>query len=272
MMPTQQPQDEWADQWTRFFDESDFLFTEWIQPRTYADFAGQVVLDAGCGPGHHILHVAPHAKQVIGVDLNTLEIAQHNTAHLNNVEILRGDLAHYRPTQPVDVLYCIGVIHHTDDPDATFENLYQCLRPGGLMIIWCYAQEGNELVRSIVEPLRKQFLVHLPRTALQWLSWFITLSLYPIIYSVYLLPIRRLPFYQYFENWRKLSPRRNMMNVFDKLNAPQTHFISRQQVDRWFDASRFDDVQIRHYKGVSYSASGYKRPADASEPGQNTVT
>lgn len=256
---TQEQQFEWVDQWTRFFEESDFLFNEWIQPRTVEDFKDQIVMDAGCGPGHHTLFVAPHAKKVIAVDLNTPELAGQNTQHLDNVEVRQGDLAQFRPDELVDVLYCIGVIHHTDDPDATFENLYHCVKPGGLLIVWCYSAEGNELVRWLVEPIRKAFLVHLPRSVLLVLSWIITILLYPIVYTVYLLPLHNLPFYEYFSNWRKLSPRRNMMNVFDKLNAPQTDFISSQRVEGWFDRERFDDIHITHYKGVSYAANGIKR-------------
>jgi hypothetical protein len=49
--------------------------------------------------------------------------------------------------------------------------------------------------------------------------------------------------------------------VFDKLNAPQTQFISRARVERWFAPERFGDVSITAYKGVSWRASGTVRRA-----------
>ncbi|MFA6319117.1 MAG: hypothetical protein WC943_17025, partial [Elusimicrobiota bacterium] len=73
------------------------------------------------------------------------------------------------------------------------------------------------------------------------------------------LPLRFLPYYEYFENWRILSYSRNMLNVFDKLNAPQTHFIRKERIERWFSPSEFQDIHISPYKGVSWRGSGTKR-------------
>ena len=90
------------------------------------------------------------------------------------------------------------------------------------------------------------------------LAHMLTILVYLPVYTVYRLPIRFAPYYEYFANWRKLSYRRNLLNVFDKLNAPQTHFIRRSTVESWF-ASDFDDVSITPYKGVSWRASGTKQ-------------
>ena len=62
-----------------------------------------------------------------------------------------------------------------------------------------------------------------------------------------------------FENFRRLPFRRNVLNVFDKLNAPQTDFITRERVQGWFAGSQFEDVTITPYKGVSWRASGTVR-------------
>lgn len=247
---------EWHDQWARFNDDASLLFFDWLKPRTLADFRNKTVLDAGCGPGHHIRHIAPVAKHVWGIDLNTPDIAQERLSDLDNVSILQGDIAHYQPEILYDVVYCIGVIHHTDNPDATFENLKKCVQPGGLLIIWCYSYEGNMLVRKIVEPLRRRVFRHLPRRVLEALAWILTALMYPVIYTVYLLPLTFMPFYEYFQNFRKLSFRRNLLNVFDKLNAPQTRFITHAQIEGWFNPNDFRDVAICRYKGVSWHGSG----------------
>ena len=61
---------------------------------------------------------------------------------------------------------------------------------------------------------------------------------------------------EYFQDFRKLSFERNMWNIFDKLNAPQTEFIPLEHVERWFDPEEFEDISITSYKGVSWRASG----------------
>jgi SAM-dependent methyltransferase len=161
-----------------------------------------------------------------------------------------------------DVVVCVGVIHHTDDPDRTFANLLRHCAPGGRVIVWTYSAEGNGPVRWLVEPVRKIFLRHLPRTWLVRLSQVITAGLYPIVFGPYRIQaLRGLPYFEYFANFRRLSFERNVLNVFDKLNAPQTRFTTRATCSRWFNPSDFEarSISIRPYAGVSYSLSGVKR-------------
>ena len=260
-MSGQAPQAEWHYQWSRFRDDARFLFQEWIWPRTLEDFRGGRVLDAGCGGGQHVEHVAEVAREVVGVDLNTAALARQRTAHLPHVRIVSADVAEFAPEEPFDAVYCVGVIHHTDDPERTFANLKRCCRPGGLVVVWCYSREGNALVRTLVEPPRRHLLSRLPRSWVRGLAGGVTAALYPVVHTVYRLPLPWLPYHGYFHDFRRLSFRRNLLNVFDKLNAPQTQFISRARVERWFDPSEFEDVRISDYRGVSWRASGRRRRA-----------
>ena len=247
---------EWYYQWQHYSDDEEFLFFDWIFPRNVEDFRDMRVLDAGCGPGHHTRIVAPVAKSVTALDLNTAELARNKLATLDNVEIVAADIATYQTDNLYDVIYCIGVIHHTDSPEKTFQNLLQLCKIDGIIIIWCYSEEGNTLVRYIVEPLRKMFLYDRSRRFLSRFSRIITACMYPIIYTLYRLPLSFLPFYEYFENFRNLPFERNVLNVFDKLNAPQTDFISHKRIKSWFNDNDFYDVSIQLYKGVSWRASG----------------
>ena len=129
------------------------------------------------------------------------------------------------------------------------------------MIVWCYAAEGNALIKYGLEPLRKIFLRFLPRRTLVSLSKVVTALMVPIVYTVYRISLFKfLPYYDYFSNFRRLSFERNVLNVFDKLNAPQTHFISRQDCERWFSSYRFEETSrtFCHYAGVSWGLTGIK--------------
>jgi 2-polyprenyl-3-methyl-5-hydroxy-6-metoxy-1,4-benzoquinol methylase len=259
---TQAKHDEWRDQWSRFEDSERFLFDEWIAPRSIDDFAGKTVLECGCGGGQHTAIVATVAAQVTAVDLNAVAVAQARNKDARNIRFLEADIADLDLPERFDVVFCIGVIHHTDDPDRTFEAIYKHCRPGGLVIIWTYSAEGNALVRFVVEPLRILVLRHLPRTWLVRVSEVLTALLYPLVFSVYLPKSTSfLPYHEYFANFRRMSFRRNVLNVFDKLNAPQTRFTTRQKCSEWFNPERFDrdTISIQRYAGVSYSMSGLKR-------------
>ena len=72
---------------------------------------------------------------------------------------------------------------------------------------------------------------------------------------------QHLPYFEYLRNFRRMSFRRNLLNVFDKLNAPQTQFIDRARCAAWLDSQRFepDSISIRRYAGVSYSLNAVRR-------------
>ncbi len=252
-------QKEWYEQWEMLKDNELFLFQDWIAPNRLEDFRGKEILECGCGGGQHTAMMAAYAKQVTAVDLNTTEIAKKANAQHRNVEFLEADIASMDLGRQFDIVISIGVVHHTDDPDKTVQNLVRHVKPGGKLIIWVYAREGNFLMRTAVEPVRKIFLKKISRKSLLGISNIVTTALYPVVHTVYRLPCAFLPYYEYFENFRKMSFERNALNVFDKLNAPQTEFISRQRIQNWFQGDAFENVHISHYKKVSWRGSGVKK-------------
>jgi len=204
MSGQQAKQGEWLEEWSLFQDDERFLFEDWIKPATLADLRGKDVLERGCGGGQHSLFMAEVAKSITAVDLNTIEVARRRVAHRDNVAFIEADLATMDLGRQFDVVVCIGVIHHTDDPTATFHNLYRHCKPGGRLIIWTYSAEGNELVRFVVEPVRKLLLRKLSRKAVMAMSYAITAALYPIVYTLYRArPARALPYFEYFVNFRR---------------------------------------------------------------------
>ena len=255
----QQKQQEWAWQWDHLQDDNQWLFQEWLWPVTLEDFRGKSVLDCGCGGGQHVSFVAPYAREVTGVDLNALESARRRTANLPNVQFVEADIAKMDLGKRFDHVYSIGVLHHTDNPTASFRNVAHHAAPGGKVSVWVYSREGNWINEWILEPLKRIVIDHLPRGVVLFMARVLTALLYIPIYTVYLLPLTFLPFYQYFQNWRRLSFERNVLNVFDKLNAPQTWFIPRTMVEEWFSDDLFSGVHISPSKGVSWRASGIKR-------------
>jgi len=245
----------WAYQWGTFEDDNRMLFDAWISPATLEDFRDKTVLDAGCGGGHHLRFVAPYASEVVGVDLNCADIAEDKSREFSNITTMAGDIATMDLGRKFDVVYCIGVLHHTESPRASFKNLARHVRPGGRLIVWVYAHEGNALNRWLVEPFKRMIYGNWPRSVLLGLARLLTALLYLPVYSIYLLPFRFLPYYDYFRNFRRLDFKRNVLNVFDKLNAPRTAFIRREEVEEWF-ADGFTNTHISPFLGVSWRGSG----------------
>jgi SAM-dependent methyltransferase len=258
-MEQQVKQNEWHEQWSMLQDDELFLFQDWILPNTLESFRNLEILECGCGGGQHTAFVAEYAKHITAVDLNTADLAKERNSNKTNISFVEADIAKMDLGKQFDVVFSIGVVHHTDDPNATFENMKKHTKSGGRTVVWVYSKEGNWMVEKIVEPVRKSILVKMSRKSLLTLSKIITANLYIPIYTVYLLPLRFLPFYEYFQNFRKLTFYRNTLNVFDKLNAPQVDFISRERISKWFNENDYTDIHINAYKGVSWSGSGVKK-------------
>lgn len=258
-MEQQVKQSEWHEQWSMLQDDELFLFKDWILPNTLESFKNLELLECGCGGGQHTAFVSEYAKHVTAVDLNTADLAKQRNSNKTNITFVEDDIGKMDLGKQFDVVFSIGVVHHTDDPNATFENMRKHTKTGGRTIVWVYSKEGNWMVEKLVEPIRKSILVKMSRKSLLTLSKITTGLLYMPIYTVYFLPLTFLPFYEYFQNFRKLSFYRNTLNVFDKLNAPQVDFISRERIGKWFNENNYTDVHINAYKGVSWSGSGIKK-------------
>ena len=262
--PSQQITTEWLSQWTQFSNDAEFQFSAWIAPATLETFRDQNVLECGCGGGDHTLLVAAIARTVTAVDLNTATLARNRMKDFTNVKFVEADLASMTLGQKFDVVFCVGVIHHTDNPTRTFENIYRHLKPGGTMIIYGYAAEGNWPMRFLVEPARRIFVRHLPRWLVYVISVLVTAAMYPVVHTLYRLPIaNQLPYYKFFFDFRKLWWRKNLLDTYDKLNAPQQHFLTRKICDTWMTGKRFaqHSISVRHHLGVCWSMYGIKSAA-----------
>mgnify|MGYP001609819687 CR=1 FL=1 len=154
---TQERQSEWHDQWSMLSDDEEFLFRDWIHPMRIEDLRGLSVLECGCGGGHHTAMLADHAARVTAVDLNTVDLARARNGRRTNVEFLEADVASMDLGREFDVVVGVGMVHHTDDPDRTFENLRRHTRVGGRTIVWVYSREGNWMVERLVEPFLGRF-------------------------------------------------------------------------------------------------------------------
>jgi 2-polyprenyl-3-methyl-5-hydroxy-6-metoxy-1,4-benzoquinol methylase len=150
-------QAEWHAQWSMFQDDELLLFRDWIYPNTLEDFRGKEILECGCGGGQHTSFIAPYAKSIAGVDLNTSDIAKDRNKDLKNASFIDADIAYMNLCRQFDIVLSIGVVQHTDDPDLTVENMKKHVKPGGKLILWVYSREGNFLARYLVEPVRKIF-------------------------------------------------------------------------------------------------------------------
>jgi SAM-dependent methyltransferase len=159
-------------QWNRYDvarpeeDEATFRVKTGIDPR---DLAGRLVLDAGCGGGRYARLLGRHGARVVGVDLSSaVDKAAELCAELPEVAIVQADLLDLPVAEAAfDLVYSIGVLHHTPDPRRAFAQIARRVQPGGLLAVWLYRRNtvpqewlnsglravSTRLPSSVLEPL-----------------------------------------------------------------------------------------------------------------------
>ena len=97
-----------------------------------------IIADLGCGTGHLTAQLAASVRRVIGVDHSAamLKAARRRTAHLDNVELRRGDLE----AVPIDDGSCDAVLlmlvlTYVPRPIQALAQAARILRPGGKVVV-----------------------------------------------------------------------------------------------------------------------------------------
>jgi len=111
---------------------------------TPEDVRGKRVLDVGCGMGRFSDVVSRWGAELVGIDLSlAVESAQKNIGARPNVRFLQADVFQL-PFAPAsfDIIFSLGVLHHTPDCRRAFQSLIPLVKPGGIISIWVYARMG----------------------------------------------------------------------------------------------------------------------------------
>lgn len=243
-------------------------FEDWFLPIDPRGFAGKSVLELGFGNGSLLYHAGSYGpKRLAGVELgDTLETTRRNLRHLPEgmLELHQGDLTQVH-LGGFDYVYCIGVLHHLASPDEGFRAVLRQTRPGGRFHCWVYAEEGNDVVIRIVDPLRR-VVSHLP----WWLTKYGVALPLTVPYFVYAKTLASLPegVSQHaplgaYSRWIAQRPFDFFRHVaFDQLVTPRTHYIPRSTVDRWLASPEVDPktTYVRRRNGNSWTFGGQRNP------------
>jgi ubiquinone/menaquinone biosynthesis C-methylase UbiE len=117
-----------------------------------------VVLDLGCGNGHHLIGLAPQIARGIGVDispgmielahmrLRSFQMTPNLTFEVDNAEELRGIA-----DQSIDLAICIGAFEHMLDKRAVLASIYRVLKFSGRFV--CLTLHADYVWYRTIGPL-----------------------------------------------------------------------------------------------------------------------
>lgn len=150
------------------------------------DLRGRLVLDVGCGMGRFSDVATRWGATVVGVDLSrAVDSAAANLGSRPQFHVAQSDVFHlpFRP-ETFDVIFSLGVLHHTPSTRAAFDRLPSLLKTGGTIAIWVYSADWfwtfADVYRRVTTRLPKRLLYAMSHLAVP-------------LYHLYRLPaIRRL--------------------------------------------------------------------------------
>ena len=103
--------------------------------RRRADFDGKRVADFGCGyQASFAREIIPHAAHTLLVDVRLAE----DLKRLARVQASEGSIESVLPTIPdrsIDVVMCLSVLEHLEDPQQALDGFHRVLAPGGLALV-----------------------------------------------------------------------------------------------------------------------------------------
>jgi SAM-dependent methyltransferase len=229
-------------------------FVEWIQPVPLALFRDKTFLDAGCGIGRNslwALRAGAAAGHAFDYDERTTRIARENLKSFPNCTIGYQSIYDLAFREAFDVVFCIGVLHHLREPERAVKRLVEAVKPGGTLILWVYAREGNERYLRIADPVRRAITSRLPLPLTRAVATALTACL-----KLYLVPQHRDP---YLSRLKQRSFRHLEAMVFDQLIPPVSHYWTREEALALLDRQPVDIVCVTHTNGISWTIVAKKR-------------
>jgi len=220
-----------------------------------SEFRGKLVLDAGCGNGRYAKLANDWGARVVAVDISSaVEIAAKNLSGRPGVDVVSADLFKLPFREDIfDIVYSVGVLHHTPDAFGAFRAIQPFVKPGGFFSIFVHGQ-GNRVLYGMNRLLRGWTSKASYQTTWRF-SQLLTaagrvLERLPFVGPMLYLMGRQILFF---------SP--DQHNNFDHYSAGYTSFHRKDEVLGWY--AGWDEVVVR-YNGVA-SESIYAR---GTRPGQ----
>ena len=203
-----------------------------------SELKGRLVLDIGCGTGRFAEIALNNGATVVGVDLSLAvdaaytNIGTHPRMHIVQADVFRLPLA----VDAFDVIYSLGVLHHTPDCRKAFEQLPPHLRPGGKVVITVYTDRNKYYCMST--NFWRRWTPRLPKRLLYALSH-VAIPLYYLykipglrVIGMGLLPINMDP----RAKWR-------VLDTFDCYSPAYQSYHNFPEVFEWFEKAGLRDIR-----------------------------
>jgi SAM-dependent methyltransferase/uncharacterized protein YbaR (Trm112 family) len=201
---------------------------------------GEWVLEAGCGAGRYVKHLADHGAEVVGVDLSFgVDDVFRMIGRRPNVHLVQASIFKLPFRDAVfDKVYSLGVLHHTPSTKIAFDCLPRLLKPRGRIAIWVYSR--HDMIPWKFGRYYRKLTTKLPPRLLYYLCY----AAVPMHY-VYKVPfLGRLAFIVLRTDGHHPDWRFRVLNTFDFYAPKYQHLHTYNEVFGWFEEHGLEGIRV----------------------------
>ena len=210
------------------------------------ELSGKLVLDVGCGMGRFAEVATRWGARVVGIDLSAAaEVAAKNLAEREFVAFQADVFALPFAPESFDVIYSVGVLHHTPDCEAAVKALDKYLKPGGILAVWLYSGYNkwyrfSDFWRRYASRMKPETLHGILKIAVPFFYHLESgLRHIPMVGN----PVAGVVHHVFPVN-RQKDPEARMLDTFDWYSPKYQSKHTYEQVFRWYEAMGMEDMHV----------------------------
>lgn len=226
--------------------EQDFIMKTALHPE---EMRGKLVLDVGCGMGRFAEVATRWGARVVGVDLSAaVEVASKNLANRDFVAFQADAFALPFAPESFDIIYSVGVLHHTPDCEAAVKSLAKYLKPSGILAVWLYSGYNkwyrfSDFWRRYTTRMKPETLHNILKVVV------------PVFYNTETV-LKKVPvvgrsaagfLHLVFPVRRHKDPEYRVLDTFDWYSPKYQSKHTYEQVFRWYEAMGMEDMRIGEF-------------------------
>tara|TARA_Y100000590_G_scaffold335074_1_gene381336 strand:- start:115 stop:1107 length:993 start_codon:yes stop_codon:yes gene_type:complete len=232
-----------------------------IETRWPNELHGELMLEVGSGMGRFTRCAAKTGAEIFSFDYsNAIDTNFKNNRHCKNIHFIQADIR--KPPfkhKLFDKIFCFGVLQHTPDPKASFESIFELLKPEGCLVADVYRKTwktlfwGQYYLRVLTKRIPAQKLFPIVKVYFEVVHWFTGLLL-PISshYSKLLSIILGTADYRgMYKIEPKIMKEWCLLDTFDKLSPTFDLPQKLEGVRNWIDTNQVQSHEvIPGYNGI----------------------